>query len=65
MGHRKRPVGRVTINYSVIICFSIMSCASLLGYRVKYVGENKPAGIIYQKDLTPNRTEIDFFFNVL
>lgn len=32
-----------------------------LWFWVKYVGENKPEGIIYQKAWTPNRTEIDFF----
>ena len=62
VSHRKRPVGRVTINYSVISWFYIMPCACPLGGRVKCIGENKPIGVIYQKAWTPTRTEIEIFF---
>lgn len=38
--------------------------ASLLGCRVKCIGENESIGLIYQKAWIPKRPEIDGFFLV-
>lgn len=59
MGHRRRSVymdGRVTQLLVQLSFVPTLWCvASLLGCRVKCIGENESIGLIYQKAWIPKR----------